>query len=161
MSWWTLLFRLTVGRCGSGPKRDDPGRTARRREQLFGHFDDDREYVVGRQEVVRRLDDAVVGTRSPVILSVENDLLFGGRESKGRRGCRRTVRVVHVVTIRNDLEELGEVEEERIAPWPDEDFNAALQLGDRAKLERTGLGDERIARSDLIGCGGSVERYVL
>ena len=46
------------------------------------------------------------------------------RNDDARR--RRGIRLVLVVAIRNDLEELRQIEEERIAPRTDENLDAAL-----------------------------------
>ena len=37
--------------------------------------------------------------------------------------------MVHVVAVGDDLEELREIEEERVAPRPDKDLDAVAQLG--------------------------------
>jgi hypothetical protein len=63
--------------------------------------------------------------------------------------------VVHVVAIGNDLEELREVEEERVASRADEDLNAALERRDFSERERPGLTDERIGRSDFVRFAGN------
>src|SRR5215472_1717246 len=81
-------------------------------EHRLRHFGDDRDHVepVVGKEVRRRRRVATVW-------------IAGGEPAESTRGGSRRIRLVLIVPIRDDLEELPKVEEERVLRVADEDFD--------------------------------------